>query len=564
VTGVERQGRADVDTALVVDDDPQMRRLLAALLSGQGFACEVAGDVAEARTRLLTSAPELVLLDVRMPGESGIALARELSGRRAGPAVLMVSGEDDAEVAQIALDAGALGYVTKPFRRSDLEIAVRNARQRRAEALRSRADQTRLEERVIERSGVARDALERLRAANEETVLRLSKVVEYRDPETGSHIERMSHYCSLVAAAFGLDPDMLRVASRLHDVGKIAIRDSILHKPGAFTTAERAEMQRHADIGHRLLTGSNIDVLEQAATIAWTHHERFDGDGYPRGLAGDEIPVVGRLAAVADVFDALTTDRVYHSAVPVDDALAVLTAERGRQFDPAVVDAFVAGLDEVRAIRMRFAEEPLTESPEAADTFVPVTLLTLQHAAETIGVSPARLRRWSDEGRIETTRTAGGHRRFELDAVRRLAAAREVGPTVRPLQPPTTPLPTLATCLRESGAQQAEGAVTALYRGGAPGWFAGEDAGVAREEWLRELARGCDSGRFEGALHASDVFMRRGQTRSASLLERHSFLERFGHAMLQALSRAGAEPGETAGVRRLFGALQQAHLASRP
>jgi putative two-component system response regulator len=553
----------DIPTALVVDDDPQMRRLLTGLLKHQGFTCEVAGDVTEARSRLETFTPELVLLDVRMPGESGMILARELAERRHGPAVLMVSGEDDAEVAQIALDAGALGYVTKPFKPNDLRIAVRNAQHRRAEGAQSRASQTRLEERVIERSAVARDALERLRGANEETVLRLSKAVEYRDPETGSHIERMSHYCALLATSFGFDLDMVRVASRLHDVGKIAVPDSILLKPAALTTFERAEMERHAEIGHQLLYGSSIEVLEEAATIAWTHHERFDGDGYPRGLSGEEIPLIGRIAAVADVFDALTTDRVYRSAIPVADAVATLTAERGRQFDPAVVDVLLADLDAARVILVRFAEHPRREAPELAEAPTPVTLVTLRRAAENLGISPARLRRWSDEGRIETIRTAGGHRRFPLEAVRRLAAARGAGPVVRPLRPPTEPLPALAKCLRESGAQLAVGAATALYRGGPEGWFAGEDATAARNEWLRELARGCDSGRFDGALQASDVFMRRGQTHTASLLERHSFLERFGHAMLQALSRAGDGQGEAADGRRLFGALQQAHLAGR-
>jgi putative two-component system response regulator len=550
----------DVLTALVVDDDPQMRRLLTGLLKGQGFACEVAGDVAEARSRLETFTPELVLLDVRMPGESGMILARELAGHHDGPAVLMVSGEDDAEVAQIALDAGALGYVTKPFRRNDLEIAIRNVQHRRAEAVQTWANQSRLEERVIERSSVARDALDRLRGANEETVLRLSKAVEYRDPETGSHIERMSHYCALLATSFGFDVDMTRVASRLHDVGKIAVPDSILHKPSGLSTAERTEMECHAEIGHQLLCGSAIEVLEQAATIAWTHHERFDGDGYPRGLAREEIPLIGRIAAVADVFDALTTDRVYHSAISVVDAIATMTAERGHQFDPAVVDVLLTDLDAVKGIMVRFAAHERRPAPAVAE---PPTLVTLQHAAESLGVSPARLRRWSDEGRIETIRTAGGHRRFPLEAVRRMTVARGSGPVVRPLQPPTEPIPALAKCLRESGGQLATGVATALYRGGPQGWFAGEDASSACDEWLRELARGCDDGHFEGALHASDVFMRRGQTHTATLLERHCFLERFGHAMLQALSRVGAGQGEAAGGRRLFGALQQAHLADR-
>ena len=205
---------------------------------------------------------------------------------------------------------------------------------------------------------MATDALERLRAANEETVRRLSKAVEFRDPETGSHIERMSHYCALLATQFGLDPDLIGIASRLHDVGKIAIPDSILLKPGPLTPDERAEMQRHAEIGHRLLRGSGIDVLEDAATIAWTHHERFDGTATRAGSRATRSRSLGRIAAVADVFDALTTDRVYRSAMPVEDAVALLPRERGRHFDPVVLDAFLENLEEVEAIMARFGDEP--------------------------------------------------------------------------------------------------------------------------------------------------------------------------------------------------------------
>jgi putative two-component system response regulator len=551
--------RTNAATAMVVDDDPQMRRLLTSLLQAEGFTCEVAGGVAEARLRLETFSPAVVVLDVRMPGESGMSLAHELSGRHGGPAVIMVSGEDDVEVAQIALDAGALAYLTKPFKRNELAIAIRTARDRQREVLESRAEQSRLEERVIERSAAVRDALEHLRAANEETVLRLSRAVEYRDPETGWHIERMSHYCALLAAGFGFNPDLIRVASRLHDVGKIAIPDAILLKPGPFTAEERGEMEHHAELGHRLLQGSSVEVLKQAATIAWTHHERFDGNGYPRGLVGEEIPLIGRIAGVADVFDALTTDRIYRSAMSAEDAAATLADERGRRFDPDVVDAFLAAGDEVRAIFVRFAEKP-AEGEESTEAASPVPLVTLQHAASTLGISPARLRRWSDEGRIEAVRTPGGHRRFAVEAVRLLAAERGSRPVVRPLEPPTAKLPTLAQCLRERGTELAEAAAADLYRGGPSGWFAGEDAAAAGAEWLRALAHGCDSGDYRGALHASDVFMRRGQLQAVSLLERHSFLERFGRASLQALTQTGVAQGELTASRQVFVACQQAHL----
>src|SRR3954447_14518567 len=178
---------------LVVDDDAVVRRLLVAMMTREGFACETAGTLAHARAQLTAFDPELVLLDVNLAGESGLTLAGELGTRANGPAVIMVSARDDAEVAGSALDAGALGYVTKPFTRNDLTIAVDTALRRRSD-----------------RQG----AIERLRQANEETVRRLSKAVEFCDPGTGLHIERMSHYCALLPTPFDLDPDLMRVASR--------------------------------------------------------------------------------------------------------------------------------------------------------------------------------------------------------------------------------------------------------------------------------------------------------------------------------------------------------------
>src|SRR3954468_6574527 len=155
--------------------------------------------------------------------------------------------------------------------------------------------------------------------------------------EIGSHLQRMSCYSALIAERLGLNADLIRIASRLHDVGMAAVSYAITGKPGALTPGERRELETHPVLGHAMLTGSGVELLETAAEIALTHHERFDGAGYPRGLAGEEIPITGRIAAVADAFDALTTDRVYRRAGSVEEAVETLTAERGRHFDPAVV-----------------------------------------------------------------------------------------------------------------------------------------------------------------------------------------------------------------------------------
>src|SRR5690348_6509290 len=171
-----------------------------------------------------------------------------------------------------------------------------------------------------------------------------------RSMAASSHLQRLSAYCALLAKTMDLDVDVLRVASRLHDVGMAGVATAIVEKPGPLTPDERREMEEHAELGSAMLAGSGVELLDTAAEIALTHHERWDGGGYPRGLAGDAIPLSGRIVAVADAFDALTTERPYRRAGTIDAAVEVLRAERGRQFDPDVVDAFVDVLDDVALI----------------------------------------------------------------------------------------------------------------------------------------------------------------------------------------------------------------------
>jgi putative two-component system response regulator len=205
--------------------------------------------------------------------------------------------------------------------------------------------------------GISTDITDRVRVEKElersyhETLTRLARAVEFRDNDTGEHIERMSSFCELIARGLGLDERrcaLIRAASTLHDAGKIAIPDEILLKPGRLTAEERAIIETHATTGHQLLTGSDSPLLQLAASIADTHHERYDGTGYPRRLAGEQIPIEGRIAAVADVFDALTSDRVYRAALATDEAIEFMNAERGRHFDPIVLDTFLAGISATR------------------------------------------------------------------------------------------------------------------------------------------------------------------------------------------------------------------------
>jgi HD domain len=205
-------------------------------------------------------------------------------------------------------------------------------------------------------AGEQHSRLMAVQQARTEMLRRLARVIEFRDLDTGTHVERMSEYCALTASRLGwsaAEIDCLRVAAPMHDVGKVAVPDQVLLKPGPLTAGERRAMERHTTVGYEMLADSSSAEIELAAEIALTHHEHFDGNGYPRGLCGPDIPAAGRIVAVADVFDALTSDRVYRPAMSIGDALAILHAGRGTQFDPKVLDAFNDALDDILAARGR-------------------------------------------------------------------------------------------------------------------------------------------------------------------------------------------------------------------
>jgi putative two-component system response regulator len=346
---------------LIVDDEDQIRTLLARLLGAHGYECDTAESAAEARRMLKESSYGLVLSDVNMPGESGLDFTREVLAQYEDIAVVMVTGMDDRRYAEVATEDGAYGYILKPFKPNELIINVGNALRRRALEIENRGHRERLEQTVLERTSALRTTIQQLESSDaelrrlrEETIRRLSWAAEFRNQETGEHIIRMSLYCSLLARLVGVDKEhaeMIRIASPMHDVGKIGIPDRILLKPGRLTEDERNVMEGHAEMGHRILAGSQVELLDLAAVMALTHHERIDGTGYPSGLAGDSIPLEGRITAIADVFDALTSDRVYRQAFQPDEARSMMLDERGRQFDAELLDLFFRSYDDVLEIR---------------------------------------------------------------------------------------------------------------------------------------------------------------------------------------------------------------------
>ena len=311
------------ERVLIVDDDPSVALLLAHVLGAEGYRCIRAGAVAEARARLAEGPFDVILCDVGLPDGSGLDLVEEAISRDEHIAAVVVSGLDEVALGERALRIGAYGYIVKPFTANDVLIGVLGALAHR------------------------RRQLAAVWEASSETIQRLCVAVEARDTSTAAHITGMSEHCYAIARELGLDAEyceLLRAASPMHDVGKVGVPDHILLKPGPLTDDERAQMERHAEIGYRILAGSSAELLRLAASIAWTHHERLDGAGYPRGLSGDAIPQEGRIAAVADVFDALTRDRVYRRRFSRDQALDVLEEGRGTHFDPELLDALAASL----------------------------------------------------------------------------------------------------------------------------------------------------------------------------------------------------------------------------
>jgi putative two-component system response regulator len=364
--GGRSQTLTDGGHVLVVDDEPQVQRLIARILERHGFHCELAASAEEAR-KLLESKEntfQLMLCDVNMPGESGLELLSSTLATHPEVAALMVTGADDPKMAESAIELGAFGYLTKPFRPNELMINIVNALHRRRLELENRAHRAMLENAVEARTAALSEAVSRLqhseqqlREHQEVTVKRLSSMAELRDLETGLHLERMSSYCALIAERFGFDHErveLMRIASPMHDVGKIGIPDNILLKPSTLTPEERKVMQQHTTIGHQILSGSDAELLTLAAVLAWTHHERFDGSGYPLALVGDAIPIEGRIAAVADVFDALTSDRIYRPAFDVEEAITMMRDQRGAHFDPEVLDCFFDALEQVEEIRLGY------------------------------------------------------------------------------------------------------------------------------------------------------------------------------------------------------------------
>jgi putative two-component system response regulator len=365
-------------TILVIDDEPANVQLIERLLQRSGYS-NVHGttDPTEAVTLYRRLNPDLVMLDLHMPILDGFGVMGKLID--ALPAgdylpILVLTADVAQETKQRALLSGARDFLTKPFDQAEVLARVRNLLDTRSLHQQLRRHNELLEERVAERTTTLRDTLSQLerahqdlRLAQEETIHSLSLAAEFRDVDTSRHIERMSRYCEIMAEGMGFDDNerqTIRLAAKMHDVGKIGVPDSILLKPGKLTPDEFETMKTHAQIGYDILSGSTSALSKTAAVIAWTHHEKVDGSGYPRGLRGDAISREGRLAAVADVFDALTSNRVYREAFDLPEAFGIMREGRGNHFDADILDLFFDRISQI--LRLKRELDARSSAPSAS------------------------------------------------------------------------------------------------------------------------------------------------------------------------------------------------------
>jgi putative two-component system response regulator len=330
---------------LVVEDDPLVADMLRHTLDQLGYEPATCSNGFEALELIRTGLYRLVISDWEMPGMSGIELCRSIRERRLSGYIYIVllTSRSGTENVVEGYDAGADDFITKPFQPHELSVRLR------------------VGERIL--------ALE----SRDLTIFALAKLAECRDPETGMHLERMREYCRVLAEELStwgryrdrIDGDfvqMIYLTSPLHDIGKVGICDSVLLKPGPLNEEEFETMKLHAAIGGQTLDTAakahpEAYFLHMARDIAWTHHERFDGTGYPEGLTGTDIPLSGRITAVADVYDALTTKRVYKPAYSHDTARSIILDGKGSHFDPDIVEAFLAREEDFLAVYHRFRDD---------------------------------------------------------------------------------------------------------------------------------------------------------------------------------------------------------------
>lgn len=339
---------------LVVDDEPANVKLVCRMLDVFGYTNVVSTTDPQMAVGLaLQQSSNLVILDLNMPIMNGFEVMAKLQELESPPSILVLTAQSSMENRILALNEGASDFLPKPFDNAELVARVRNLLEANLYQLILKNENEGLAELV-------RLKTQELNDTRLDIIRRLGRAAEYRDNETGMHIIRMSRYSQMLGLKAGLSKEhaeILLEASPMHDIGKIGIPDEILLKPGKLESHEWEIMKTHAQIGADLLDNNDAPLIKMAKQIALTHHEKWDGSGYPNGLKGEDIPLEGRIVAIADVFDALTSERPYKKAWSLEDALSYLKEQADSQFDPNLVDLFMEVVDEVKLIMEEYPEE---------------------------------------------------------------------------------------------------------------------------------------------------------------------------------------------------------------
>jgi putative nucleotidyltransferase with HDIG domain len=349
---------------LIVDDDASVRDVISVLLQEEGYECRTASSAETALDIAAAEAPPLVISDMKMPGRDGIWLLEAFRERYPETAVIMLTGYGDTEAAVDCLRRGAVDYLLKPPKLTDLIRAIERALAKRRIELARKRYQKKLERKVRDRTGELRTALRNIQGTYQTTLLALVRALDAREHETSDHSQRVVKYTEAIAERLSLRGPELEEIGRgalLHDIGKIGVPDAVLLKPAKLTQDEWKEMRRHPDIGYDMIR--SIEFLNTPAAIVLSHQERFDGRCYPRGLRGERIHIGARIFAVAATLDAMTSDRPYRKGTTFENAVDEIDRCAGSQFDPEVVRAFLdIGVKNLRRIKEDMAAAKARES----------------------------------------------------------------------------------------------------------------------------------------------------------------------------------------------------------